>query len=145
MKPLVNKKGLFNYEILESFEAGMKLAGTEVKSLRSSRVSFEGSYVGFRSGEAFLLNLTIPPYQPANRPSGYEQMRPRKLLLSRKEIAYLLGKAQEKGLTTLPLKVYTARGTLKLQIGVARRKKKFDKREALKKRATQRDIERELK
>ena len=145
MKAIVNKKGLFNYEALETFEAGLKLLGTEVKSLKLGRVSFEGSYIAFSGNEAYVINLTIPAHQPKNAPKGYAPERPRKLLLHKKELDYLKGKSQEKGLTVIPTKVYTARGVLKLEIAICRRKKKYDKREVLKKKAQKRDTERELR
>lgn len=145
MKPIVNKKGLYNYEKLETFEAGLKLLGTEVKSIRAGRVSFEGAYVTFSGTEAYLVNLTIPAYQPKNAPAGYSAERPRKLLLNKKEMAYLRGKTHEKGLTVIPTKLYTARGVLKLEIAVVRRKKARDKREDLKRKAHKRDAERELR
>lgn len=145
MKPLVNKKGLYNYEKLETFEAGLKLIGTEVKSVRAGRVSFEGAYVTFSDTGAYIVNLTIPAYQPKNAPAGYDPERPRKLLLNKKEVAYLRGKTQEKGLTVIPTKLYTVRSVLKLEIAVVRRKKARDKREDLKRKAHTRDAERELK
>lgn len=145
MKALVNKKARHYYEILETFEAGLKLLGTEVKSLKNGRLSYEGSYITIRGGEAYWVNAHIPAYQPKNAPEDYTPERPRKLLLQKKELEYLIGKSHEKGLTLIPLRVYNARGTLKLEVGVARRKKKHDKREDLKKQAQKRDIQRELK
>ncbi len=145
MRALINKKATFNYEILEKLEAGLKLSGTEVKSLKSGRLSFEGSYISFRENEAYWINATIPPYQPRNTPAGYNPGRPRKLLLTKKELKYLYGKSQEKGLTIVPLRVYNKRGQLKIEIGLVKPKKKWDKREVLKKRAHERDAQRELK
>lgn len=145
MKALVNKKATFNYTILEKIEAGLKLSGIEVKSIKSGRLSFEGSYISFRDNEVFWVNATIAPYQARNTPDSYEQSRARKLLLNKKELNYLSGRNQEKGLTIIPLRVYNKRGHLKLEIGLAKSKKKRDKRELLKKRATDRDIQREIK
>ncbi len=145
MKALVNKKGLFNYEILEKIEAGLKLTGTEVKSLKNNRVSFEGSYISIIDGEAFWVKATIPAFQPKNISKNYDPERPRKLLLNQKELKYLIGKSEEKGLTIIPTKVYNKQGLLKLEIGIARRKKRPDKREVLKKRDIDREIRRNLK
>ena len=145
MKAIVNKKGLFNYEVLEAFEAGLKLIGTEVKSLKLGRVSFEGAYITFGGSDAYVVNLTIPAYQPKNAPKKYEPERPRKLLLHKKELSYLKGKSQEQGLTVIPTKIYTTRGTLKIDIAIVKRRKKHDKREVLKKKAVKRDIEREIR
>lgn len=145
MEALVNKKAFFNYEILEKFEAGLKLSGQEVKSLKSGRLSFEGSYISFRGGEAFWVKATIPPYQPKNAPASYDPTQARKLLLTKKELKYLFGKSQEGGLTVIPTRVYNKRGHLKLEISVVRRKRKWDKREILKKRQAKRDTDRELR
>ena len=145
MKSILNKKGLFNYEITERLEAGLKLLGGEVKSVKAGRVNFEGSYITVRDGEVFWVNADIPPYQPKNAPKDYKPERPRKLLLNKKEVGHLIGKSQEKGLTIIPIKIYNKRGNIKLEIGIARHKKKYDKRELLKKRATDRDIEREIR
>ncbi len=145
MKALTNKKGLYDFEVLETFEAGLKLLGTEVKSLKLGHASFEGAYVSFKGSESYVVNLTIPAYQPKNAPSGYEPERPRKLLLNKKEIDYLRGKSKENGLTVIPARIYTAHGTLKMEIAVSRRKKKHDKREVLKKKAQKRDTEREIR
>jgi len=145
MEAVINKKGLFNYEILEKLEAGLKLIGAEVKSLKKGQVSFEGSYISIREGEAFWVKATIPAFQPKNAPKSYVPERPRKLLLNKKELKYLIGKSQEKGLTIIPVKVYNKHGLLKLEVGIARKKKGADKREVLKKRDTDREIRRELK
>ena len=144
MEALVNKKAPYHYAILEKFTAGLELTGGEVKSLRSGRVSFEGSYITFKNGEAFWVRATIPPYQPRNAASDYDTERPRKLLLTKKELSYLLGKSTQSGLTILPLRVYNTHAHLKLEIGVARPKKQWDKREALRKKTLAKDAEREL-
>ena len=140
-----NKKAYFDYEILEKFEAGIILIGQEVKSIKAGRINLAGSYVVLKDSEFFLINAKIPPYQPKNAPENYDSLRLRKLLLNKKEIDYLIGKVKEKGLTLAPLKVYTKRGKIKLEFGIAKGKKKADKREIIKKRETEREINRELK
>lgn len=145
MEAIKNKKAYFNYAVLEKFEAGLKLSGTEVKSIKDGRVSFEGSYISFREDGSYWVNGTVPAWQPKNAPARYEPTRPRKLLLSKKEIGYLRGRSEEKGLTVVPLRIYSKKGNLKMEVGLVRRKKKWDKREALKKRAQERDVRRELK
>ena len=140
-----NKKVHFDYEILEEFEAGIELLGFEVKSLRAKRGSLEGAHVTIRGGEAFLINAEIPPYQPSNTPKDYDPKRRRKLLLTKKEISLLAGKEAQKGLTLVPISLYTKGRHIKLSFGIARGKKKYDKRETIKKRDTERDVARELK
>jgi len=140
-----NKKIHLNYEILEQFEAGAELFGFEVKSLRDKQGSLEGAYVIVRGGEAFLIGAHIPPYQQANTPESYDTYRNRRLLLSKKEIAKLIGAEKEKGLTITPISWYTKKKRIKLGIGIARGKKKIDKRETLKKKTAARDIDRELR
>ncbi|MBI2618140.1 SsrA-binding protein SmpB [Candidatus Kaiserbacteria bacterium] len=140
-----HKKARFNFEILESYEAGIELFGHEVKSLRNKQGTLEGAHVIVRGNEAFLVGATIPPYQASNTPKSYDSERPRKLLLSRKEIADIAGAESKKGLTIIPILVYSKRRKLKLQIAVARGKKKHDKRETMKERESKRAIERTLK
>lgn len=141
-----NKKAYFNYEILEKFEAGIALIGQEVKSIKNGRISLQGSYVVIdKNSEVFLIGTNIPPYQPKNTPKDYNPERSRKLLLRKKEIQYLIGKSQQKGLTMIPLKVYTKNGKIKLEFGIGKGKKKFDKRETIKKRESEREMERMLK
>ncbi|KKU51540.1 MAG: SsrA-binding protein [Candidatus Ryanbacteria bacterium RIFCSPHIGHO2_12_FULL_47_12b] len=140
-----NKKAYFNYEILETYEAGIELFGFEVKSVRAGNVRLEGARVIIRGGEAFLVGATIPPYQPSNTPKDYEPDRTRRLLLHKKELSYLAGKEHERGLTLVPIRVYNKVRKIKLQFGVARGKKKFDKREVIKQRESKRKISRELK
>ncbi len=139
-----NKKAYFNYEILEKFEAGINLIGQEVKSIRLGRISLAGSYVVLKGEEVFLVGANIPPYQPKNAPSDYDPERGRKLLLRKKEINYLIGKTRVKGLTLVPLKVYTVKAKIKIEFGVAKGKKQADKREVIKKRDTDREIRDEL-
>lgn len=140
-----NKKAFFDYEILEKFEAGLELKGYEVKALKNGRGSVTGARVLIRGGEAFVVGMDIPPYQPANAPVGYDSGRTRRLLLHKKEIRYLEGKAKERGLTLVPISVYTKGNLVKLEFGAGRGKKKSDKRETIKKREAQRKIERALK
>ena len=146
MKTIIeNKKAYFNYQIREKFEAGISLIGQEVKSIKSGRINLAGSYVVLKNSEVFLIGANIPPYQPKNAPPDYNPERSRKLLLKKSEIKYLIGKVKQKGLTLVPLKVYTKRGKIKLEFGVAKGKKKFDKRELIKKREFEREKERFLK
>ncbi len=140
-----NKKATFNYEILEKFDAGIELFGFEVKSIKSKQGSLEGSHVSVRGGEVFLLNTNIPPYQAANTPDSYDPERNRRLLLTKKEIKKLMEFEAKKGLTVVPLSMYTKGNKIKVGIAVVRGKKKFDKRESIKKKDTRRDIEREIK
>jgi SsrA-binding protein len=140
-----NKKAYFNYEILEKFEAGLELKGFEVKSLKNGKGNIAGSHIIISGEEAYIMGMKIPPYQPTNAPKEYDQERLRKVLLRKKEIKYLLGKKQSAGLTLIPLKVYTARKLVKLEIALAKGKKKRDKREKIKKRESERKIERTLK
>ena len=135
-----NKRAYFDYDIQEKVEAGVELKGFEVKSVKSGRINLAGSYVLIRGGEAYLINTDIPPYQPKNAPLGYDPHRNRKLLLNASEIRYLLGKAQEIGLTLLPLRVYLKRNLIKLEIGLGRSRKAKDKRDLLKKRSDIREI-----
>ena len=134
-----------DYEILEEFEAGIELLGMEVKSLRQGTGKLEGSHVIVRDGEAYVVGMVISPYQPANTPKEYDPNRTRKLLLTSKEIDKLRGFEGQKGLTIVPIVVYTKGDILKLRIGVARGRKKYDKRAVLKERDTKREIGRTLK
>ena len=145
MEARTNKKAFFNYEILEKFEAGLKLLGAEVKSIKTNKYSLEGAYVTVRGGEAWLINATVSPYQPKNMNFLYDPTRPRKLLLNKKELNYLQGKSNERGLTIVPLKVYNKHGQIKLEIGLAKGKSRSDKREVLKKRIADREISRDLR
>lgn len=140
-----HKKARFDYEILDTYEAGIMLSGTEVKSIRAKKVKLEGSFVVVRGGEPFIVGLNIPPYQPKNTPASYDSEQTRKLLLSKKEIAEIDQKTNTERLTAIPLKLYNSGQKIKLEIAVVRGKKKHDKREALKARDSKRDIERTLK
>jgi SsrA-binding protein len=148
-----NKKIRLDYEIMESYEAGIELLGFEVKSLRARTGSLLGSYVIVRGGEAFLVGAHIPPFQEKNTPTSYEPYRNRKLLMRKTEIAELAN--LKKGLTIVPISVYSkdgkksgkdgmSGGKIKIDIAVVRGKKKYDKRETLKKRSSERDIAREF-
>ncbi len=140
-----NKKALFNYEILESFEAGISLMGSEVKSIREGRVSLKESYAEVREGEVFLLSCHISPYPPANR-LNHDPLRERKLLLHRREIKRLLGKIKEKGLTLVPIRILVSpRGLVKVEIALARGKKVHQKREAIRERDRDREMQAEMK
>lgn len=140
-----NKKVRFNYEILETFDAGLELVGGEVKAVRKKQMSLEGSHVVIRGGEAYLVGATIALYQPSNPDGQYEANRNRRLLLSRKELKEMISKSEQRGLTLVPISVYNKGRYLKLSIGLVRGKKKFDKRETLKKREAEREIGRSLK
>ncbi len=146
-----NKKAHFDYEPLEKYEAGLVLLGHEVKSIKAGHISLSGSYVVFYAGargagaEPFLIGTKVPAYQPKNTPKDYNPERQRKLLLNKKEIDYLAGKVKERGFSLVPLKVYEQNGRIKLEFALAKGKKKFDKKEKIKKRDTQRDIQREFK
>jgi SsrA-binding protein len=139
-----NRKARFDYEILEKFVSGIKLLGMEVKAVREGKISLAGAYVSVRGGEAYLLGADIPPYQPKNAPKDYDSTRARKLLLSKKEIEKLADAEKTKGLTIVPLSVYNKGRFLKLDIAIARGKKKFDKRQTIKKRDVERDLKRTL-
>ncbi len=140
-----NKKVFFNFEIIKEFEVGIQLHGFEVKSIRKKQGSLEGSYVIIRGGEAFLIGVTIPPFQPANTPESYDPERVRKLLLNKHEIAELTGLEKQKGLTIVAISMYNKGRNLKVRIGIARGKKQYDKRQDIKKKDTKRDIDRTLK
>jgi len=140
-----NKKALFDYKILEKYRAGIVLTGQEVKSIKLGRINITGAYVVLRGEEAFLIGATVPPYQPRNLREEYNPSHSRKLLLRKAEIKHLIGSAHQKGLTLVSLKVYTDAGKIKLEFGVGKHRKKVDKREKIKKRETQREIQRALK
>jgi SsrA-binding protein len=120
-----NKKARFDYEILETFQAGIVLIGQEVKAIKTGHISIKGSYVIVKDNEFFLIGANIPPYQPKNAPKDYDPERLRKLLLTKSEIKHLIGKIKQKGLTLVPIKVYTVKGKVKIIFGIGRGKKKY--------------------
>ncbi|MFA6324721.1 MAG: SsrA-binding protein SmpB [Candidatus Paceibacterota bacterium] len=140
-----NRKMRFDYEILEKYEAGIELIGQEVKSIRGGQMSLEGSFVIVRGGEAFLINSNITPYQVKNAPKDYDPLRNRKLLLTKKELNELAESGKNKSLTIVPMSVYNKGRKIKINIALAKGKKKFDKRESIKKRDTDREVRREYK
>ena len=140
-----NKKAFFNFRILDKFEAGIVLKGQEVKSIKTRGVNLAGSYVVIKEDEAYWINAVISPYQPKNTPSDYNPKRNRKLLLKKSEIKHLIGKSKEKGLTLIPLKVYIGKRKIKIEFGIAKAKKMINKKELIKKRETEREIQRKLK
>ncbi len=140
-----NKRATFDYEILQTYEAGLVLAGYEVKAVKLGHISLKGAYVVINGSEAFLLNAHISPYQPKNMPLDYEPTRSRKLLLHKSEIRGLIGESKEKGLTLVPIKVYSKHGLIKLEFGLGKGKKKIDKREDIKKREDKLKIQRALR
>jgi SsrA-binding protein len=139
-----NRKAHFNYEIEEKFEAGIELLGHEVKSLKSGSASLSGAYCSIRGGEILLVGMHITPYQPMNN-IGHNPDRERKLLLSKKEIKHLADADNTKGLTIIPISLYSKGRRIKVEIAIARGKKIHDKRETIKKRETDREIRREYK
>ena len=133
-----NRKAFHEYFVLDKLEAGIALLGTEVKSIREARINLKESYAAVKEGEAFLFNCHVSPYTHGNRENP-DPLRRRKLLLHKKEIRKLIGKTQEKGLTLVPLRVYLRRGKIKVELGVARGKKLFDKRESERRKETDRE------
>ena len=138
-----NKKARFNFEILETIEAGLVLEGSEVKSLRDGKGNIDEAFARVKNGEVWLYNMYIGPYDQAGQ-FGHDTRRTRKLLLKKREIDRFLGRAVEKGATLVPLTVYFKRGWAKVELGVAKGKREFDKREDLKLRESRRDIDREM-
>ena len=153
MKALAeNRKVKFDYTVLETIEAGIVLSGFEVKAVKSGKMNLTGSYARIKGNEVWLINSSIQPYQPGNTPKDYDPERTRHLLLTSKEIKRLTGKEHESGLTLVPLRAYIKgrlpagrHGLVKLELGLGRHKKKTDKREVIKKREADRDINRALK
>lgn len=141
----INKKAYFDYEILETYEAGIELFGFEVRAIKTGHINLAGSFAVIKDNETWLLNVSISAYQPKNAPPDYDQTRSRRLLLHKSEIKELIGKSAQKGLTIVPLKVYTKRNRIKVLLGLAKHKKKTDKRELIKRRETEREIERVVK
>ena len=145
MDLMQNKKARLNYEFIEEYEAGIELFGHEVKALRAHHGKLDGAHIIVRGNEAYVVGMEVPPYQPKNTPKDYEPARTRKLLLTKREIALLSAYEGQKGLTIVPISLYSKGGKLKLRLAAARGKKKYDKRAALKARDSKREIERTLK
>ena len=146
MKALVsNKRVRFDFELLDEYEAGLDLIGHEVKSIRAGKATLDGAHIIVRGAEAYLVGATIAPFQPANVIKDYDPERPRRLLLSQKEISALEHSGEQRGLTIVPIMMYNKGRNIKLALATARGKKKADKRESIKARDTKRDIERTLK
>jgi SsrA-binding protein len=140
-----NKKAYFNYELLETYEAGIALLGSEVKSIREGRISLKEAYAEIKEGEVYLVSCHISPYEPANR-LNHDPLRERKLLLHRREIKRLMGKIKERGFTLVPIQVkINDRGKVKVEIALARGKKTHQKREAIRERDRDREMQAELK
>ncbi|MEN9240399.1 MAG: SsrA-binding protein SmpB [Thermostichales cyanobacterium SZTDM-1c_bins_54] len=140
-----NRRARYEYEILETLEAGIQLSGTEVKSIRAGKVNLQVAFTLIRDGEAWLLNMHVSPHSTAGRVFNHDPTRRRKLLLHRKEINRLIGLTEQKGLTVIPLKLVLNKGWIKVHLGVARGKKLHDKRAAIQERQVKRDIARDLK
>lgn len=139
----VNRRARHEYHIDETFEAGIALMGSEVKALRAGKANLQDSFARVENGEVWLWNVHISPYGPASQ-FGHEPTRTRKLLLHREEIARLHGKVKERGLTLVPLRLYFKNGRAKVELGLARGKKQHDKRDAIRAREVQREVDREL-
>lgn len=140
-----NRQARYLYEILETYEAGIQLVGTEVKSIRAGRINLRDGYGLIRNGEAILINVHISPYQASGEYFNHDPRRTRKLLLKRKEINKLIGKLEQQGLTLVPLKMYFKGSWVKVVLGLGRGKKLHDKRETIKQRQDKRDMQRALK
>jgi SsrA-binding protein len=142
---LKNRRAHYDFEIRETLEAGLMLSGHEAKAIRAGKGKLDGAFVQVRGGEAYLVGASISPYQVANTPTAYDPEQPRKLLLSRKEIDALEQQTERERLTAIPLRLYNSGRNIKLEVGIAKGKRKPDKRETIKARDTKRDIERTLK
>ncbi|MBI4022025.1 MAG: SsrA-binding protein SmpB [Candidatus Andersenbacteria bacterium] len=140
-----NRRARHDYEVLETFEAGLSLLGTEVKSAKAGNVSLRGAFVTVQGNEAYLINATIPPWQVQNAPADYDATRSRKLLLKASELKYLAGSRKTQGLTIIPLRLYAKGPRVKLLIALARGRKRWRKKQILKERDIQRDVERLLR
>ncbi|MFA6603591.1 MAG: SsrA-binding protein SmpB [Patescibacteria group bacterium] len=140
-----NKKAHYDYQILEKFEAGLELLGHEVKSVRDDKMSLTGSFVTLNRGSAWLMNAQIPPFPKAGPLPGYDARRTRKLLLHKRELLRLMGKMEQKGLTLVPLSAYTKGSRIKLEFGLARGKKQYEKKETIKRRELDREVRRAMK
>jgi SsrA-binding protein len=140
-----NKRARFDYDLLETFQAGLSLLGTEVKSVRAGHINLNGAFITFLRHRPYLTNAHIPPWQAANASPAYDPVRPRALLLKKGEIKQLLGAKQAQGLTIIPIRVYTNKRTIKLDIALARGKKRYQKKESQKEQDIQRDVNRFLR
>ncbi len=140
-----NRRAVFDYNILEIIEAGIELTGFETKAVRLGRINISGSYAIIKNNQLWLLNAAISPYQPQNLPPGFSGERTKRLLLKKKEIKSLIGRTKEKGLTLVPLKVYSRGEWIKIGIALARKKLKSDKREIIKKKEIKKEISKFLK
>ena len=141
----VNRKAHYNYEIIEKYEAGISLLGSEVKALREGRANLKDSYASIVGNQIVLLNCHIGPYQPAGPNAQHEPERPRPLLLNKREIDKLRGRIVERGFTLVPLRIYFRSGWAKIELGLGKGKRSYDKREAKKQEAVRREIEQELR
>lgn len=141
----INKRAEFDYELLDKYEAGIVLTGSEVKSVKSGHVSLKGSFVTVKMGELYITNASIPRYKMSGTEGSYDPTRPRKLLLKKFEIKSLIGKMKAQGLTLVPVSLYTKKRLIKLEFAIGKGKKKHDKRQDIAKRETKRSIERNLK
>lgn len=141
----LNKRANFDYEILEKLEGGLVLAGSEVKSIKTGHINLKGAYVTITGNELYLTNANIPAYQPKNMPEDYDANRSRKVLIHKRQIKSLVGKISHKGLTLVPIKVYSKHGLIKLEFGIGKGKKKIDKREDIKRREDKLSIQRALR
>ena len=140
-----NKKVYFNYEVLEKIEAGIELLGMEVKSVKAGKVTLDGSHITIRGQEAYIIGADISPFQPNNTPNEYDATRNRRLLLTKKELVELENTEGQKGLTIVPISMYSKARKIKVEIAIVRGKKQFDKRQSIKKRDTKREMDRTLK
>lgn len=146
MKDLAyNRRIKFDYQVKELFEAGLVLLGTEVKSVKSGNMSLRGAFVTIHEGDAYLTNATIPPWQPKNTPDDYDPIRSRRLLLKKSELKQLIGAKKAKGLTVVPIRVYNKGGKVKVEIALAKGRRKADKKQIKKERDILRDVERILR
>ena len=140
---ITNRRAFFDYQLLEKFEAGINLYGAEVKAVRLGHADLTGSHVRIMGSEAYLINAKIFPYK-YSRPEGYDEQRTRKLLLHKKEIIALKSKTEGQNLTLVPVSIYTTKSFIKVEIALGKGKKQYDKKEAIKKKDIQRDVEQEL-
>ena len=141
----VNKRATFDYEVIDTIEAGLELLGTEVKSVKHGNIALKGSFVTIHDEQAWLTNATIPPWQIKNAPPNYDPQRTRRLLIKKSELKSLIGSKQAQGLTIIPLRVYTKRGRIKLEVALARGKKRHQKKEQKREQDIKRDVDRLLR